>query len=180
MQPSLVRSGVESGLVGLSEAGSRLIVHRLQDAQAQIQVLAVDPTIASASSSREDKQARLVALGDFYPIFDDITLLGTSGGVVASTTYQYYWTGWQGNRWYQEALLGHTVISDAFVIPQLDKLVVLLATPVTDPSGTLLGVLTGQFNMAHIWSIVDELRPGHTGFAFLINESDTLLAYPER
>jgi diguanylate cyclase (GGDEF)-like protein len=164
----------------LSEAGSRLIVQRLQEAQAQIQVLAVDPTIASTASSREDKQARLDALGGFYPIFDDITLVGTSGGVVASTTYQYYWTGWQGNRWYREALQGHTVISDAFLVPQLDKVVVLVATPVIAPSGSRVGVLTGQFNMEHIWSIIDELHPGERGFAFLVNESDTIIAYPDK
>ncbi len=180
IQPALTRSAVESNLVALSEAGSRLIVQRLREAQAQIQVMAVDPVIASSASSRENKQARLDALKGFYPIFDDITLLGTSGGVLASTTYQYYWTGWQGNRWYQEALQGRTVISDAFVIPQVDKVVVLIATPVTTPSGSLVGVLSGQFNMEHIWSIIDELHPGERGFAFLVNESDTILAYPDK
>ena len=180
IQPALIRSGVESNLVDLSEAGSRLILQQLQEAQAQIQVMAVDPIVASTARSRADKQARLDALKGFYPIFDDITLLGTSGGVLASTTYQYYWTGWQGNRWYQEALQGRTVISDAFVIPQLDKVVVLVATPVTTPSGALVGVLSGQFNMEHIWSIIDELHPGERGFAFLINESDTIIAYPDK
>jgi diguanylate cyclase (GGDEF)-like protein len=180
IQPALIRSGVESNLVDLSEAGSRLILQQLQEAQAQIQIMAADPIVASTARSREDKQARLDALKGFYPIFDDITLLGTSGGVLASTTYQYYWTGWQGNRWYQEALQGRTVISDAFVIPQLDKVVVLVATPVTTPSGSLVGVLSGQFNMEHIWSIIDELHPGERGFAFLVNESDTMIAYPDR
>ncbi len=179
IQPALIRSSVESNLVALSEAGSRLVVQRLREAQAQIQVLAIDPVIASSASSRENKQARLDALKGFYPIFDDITLLGTSGGVLASTTYQYYWTGWQGNRWYQEALQGRTVISDAFIIPQVDKAVVLVATPVTTPSGSLVGVLSGQFNMEHIWSIIDEL-PGERGFAFLVNESDTIIAYPDK
>ncbi len=180
IQPALIRSGVESNLVALSEAGSRLIVQRLQEAQAQIQVMAADPVIASGASSRENKQARLDALKGFYPIFDDITLLGTSGGVLASTTYQYYWTGWQGNRWYQEALQGRTVISDAFIIPQVDEVVVLVATPVTTPSGSLVGVLSGQFNMEHIWSIIDELHPGERGFAFLVNESNTIIAYPDK
>jgi methyl-accepting chemotaxis protein len=82
--------------------------------------------------------------------------------------------------WYKDATAANALV---FGEPYLDSVTKKLALPVGIPmkttTGELRGVLSADVLMDTVFSTIAKIRPFDDSFAFLLNKSGTILAYPE-
>ncbi len=57
---------------------------------------------------------------------------------------------------------------------------VLTAAPLRTPLGDLIGVLIAEVDVKAIWDVIDDIRVGERGSAFLTNEQGLVVAHPDR
>ncbi|MFH1101766.1 MAG: ATP-binding protein [Methanobacteriota archaeon] len=144
-----------------------------------IVILANNPILRSKNATTSEKLKQLMATQNYLNIYDDITLLDTEGNVITSTTYNYRGE-WRTNEWYIQALNGSVVVSDAHIILNPYKAILLFLSPVITENDEIIGVVAGQFDIRQIWDILDSVTIGRTGFIQLINDNHKILSHPNK
>lgn len=79
----------------------------------------------------------------------------------------------------QEAFKGQTTMSDVILSRATNELVMMIATPI-ELYGDIVGVLIARIDGFYLSDIVDTMKFGETGYAFILNEAGTFLAHPNR
>ncbi|MFH0836929.1 MAG: cache domain-containing protein, partial [Candidatus Aenigmatarchaeota archaeon] len=153
--------------------------HLIEDEINKITVLSKNPVLKSTGASTSEKIGELTLYKTQYRTFDEITLLDTNGTVVGSTDYNYR-GDWKTKSWYQEALQGNIVITDAHVILDPWKLVVLVLSPIKNYNESIIGVVSGQIDLEHYWNLVDEIEVGETSQIKIINDNGKILYHANR
>ncbi|MFO8077760.1 MAG: sensor histidine kinase [Thermoplasmatota archaeon] len=163
----------KDNLQTISQNTASFIEHHIEDEQNKISVLANNTFLKSSTDSIEDKKKILLTYHAQYQVFDEITLLDTNGTVLASTDYNYRGE-WETKTWYQQAFNG-TVVSDAHIILNPWKLIMLFLSPVTDEEGTVIMIVSGQIDLSTYWGFLDDITVGDTGFVRLINNDGKII-----
>ena len=120
----------------------------------------------------------LVELVLQQPIFMRATSVGFSGNELASSeigrglSWDYPREAWEG------AMRGETYISAVKLLDNHTPFVTM-AVPIKK-MGRTIGVLISDVNLRGIWEIVDNIRIGKTGSAFLVSHDGTLIAHPDK
>jgi diguanylate cyclase (GGDEF)-like protein/PAS domain S-box-containing protein len=117
--------------------------------------------------------------------FVNIAVFARSGELVASgasmpTAQPLTATG---RPYFEETLLrGHGIVSDPFQSRLSGANMVLVTAPVFDDHGEIVYVLTGRIDLQHARFLrqVDALRPGSTGYLFLMSADGTLIDSPAK
>jgi len=118
-------------------------------------------------------------LSDYHHVFKRIYVLDNSGRIVTSLPSQsssensvtrsvFEATAKDQRRYFTE-----TIFDDAH------KPFVIFSYPIIE-SGQLIGALAGEINIEKIWELVDEIKIGKTGYAFIINGSGQPIAHPDK
>jgi len=69
------------------------------------------------------------------------------------------------------------VISDVYIDPATSEPLVSLCAPVVNPLRELRGTLTAEVNLKFMWDLVDRLKVGRTGYAYVVDQTGDLLAF---
>ncbi len=88
-----------------------------------------------------------------------------------------------GRPYFEETLLrGHGIVSDPFQSRLSGANMVLVTAPVFDDHGEIVYVLAGRIDLQHARFLrqVDALRPGSTGYLFLMSADGTLIDSPAK
>ena len=178
MEQSVIESAEDTLESYAVEVGSE-IERFMLGGRDDIVVLANNPVIRCKSGNVSEKLEQMELTQNYHQIYDDITLIDTNGTVVTSTTYNYRGE-WGTKLWYQEALKGKVVMSDGHVILDPFKVIVVFLSPVYTEKSELIGVLAGQIDLRELWSILDNVTFGETGFVYLINNQAKLISYPDK
>ncbi|MFS2019627.1 diguanylate cyclase domain-containing protein, partial [Massilia sp. CT11-108] len=117
--------------------------------------------------------------------FVNIAVFARSGELVASgasmpTAQPLTATG---RPYFEETLLrGHGIVSDPFQSRLSGANMVLVTAPVFDDHGEIVYVLAGRIDLQHARFLrqVDALRPGSTGYLFLMSADGTLIDSPAK
>lgn len=72
-----------------------------------------------------------------------------------------------------------TVISDVIVSKTTGKPAVVIATPIHDLSGKVIGILGGTLDLSMIESYRSEIKMGDSGYAFITDTLGSVLAHPD-
>ncbi len=72
---------------------------------------------------------------------------------------------------------GQQAISAVHVDPNTNEPLVLLATPVINAVGDIQGTLAAEVNLKFMWNLVDQLKVGETGVAYVVDKQGNLLAF---
>ncbi len=163
--------------IAINTAG--YLEHLIEDELNKITVLSKNPVLKSTGSSTSEKIDELTLYRMQYRTFDEITLLDTNGTVVGSTDYNYRGE-WKTKSWYQEALQGNIVVTDAHVILDPWKLVVLVLSPIKNNNGSIIGVVSGQIDLESYWQFLDEIEVGKTSQIKIINNNGKILYHANR
>jgi signal transduction histidine kinase len=151
----------------------------LKERKGDIIALSENSIIKSPQTTTEEKLAEMKRIQNTYGVYDDITLIDTRGVVITSTDYNYRGE-WLTNEWYKKAREGTVIISDAHVITNPYKVVLVFMTPVFGPEKEVLSVIAGQVDMKQIWSITDRTKIGKNGFIFMADKRGRIIAHPNK
>lgn len=80
--------------------------------------------------------------------------------------------------YYQEALKGTEVVSEVIISRETGKPVVAIAFPLHD-QGQTTGVLFGTIAFERIASPVSQVKIGDSGYAYMVNQTGTVVAHPD-
>jgi GAF domain-containing protein/HAMP domain-containing protein len=72
---------------------------------------------------------------------------------------------------------GHNYISPVFFDPATKEPVVFMAVPATDVLKNYQGTMVAELNLISMWNLVNGLKVGNTGYAYVVNSQGTLIAF---
>ena len=146
----------------------------------------MDATFASvfaveSTPPTDFRQAYLHLRDDFEHVvgrgytFDGIFLMDTRGSIVVSTDDDRH-GALEGDRaYFHEGLTGPT-IHPPFYDPESGRIAVVVARPIVDRQGRVLGVLAGRASLASFTGlVVDQIGLGETGVMYLVDADRALL-----
>jgi signal transduction histidine kinase len=56
---------------------------------------------------------------------------------------------------------------------------IMIAVPIEPFRGEIIGVLTASVNVRYVWDVVQEIRVGETGYAYVVSDTGVLVAHPD-
>lgn len=135
-------------------------------------LLSKNEIISSPDISLIEKTEELKKVKDVYGIYDDIFLIDKDGNVMSSIFFNYQ-GGWKTREYFQQALDGQAVVSDAHLMLDPEKLVVVSVAPVF-VDGEARYVVAMQIDMKNIGNLISKFI--HDEEYFLINNSGKIIS----
>lgn len=74
---------------------------------------------------------------------------------------------------------GNNYISSVYIDDATSEPLVIMAIPVTNVFGEFQGTLATEVNLKFMWDLVDQLKVGETGYAYVVDETGRLIAYKD-
>jgi len=74
---------------------------------------------------------------------------------------------------------GKRYISSVYIDPATSEPLVLMAVPATNALGDFQGILVAEVNLKFMWDLVDQLKVGETGRAYVVDRQGTLIAFSD-
>ena len=82
--------------------------------------------------------------------------------------------------YFPEVMTGKTVISDPVISRSTNEAIIVVATPIKNAEGTIIGLFAGTVHMETFNRIVGETKLGETGYGYALNRSGLIIAHPDR
>ena len=124
-------------------------------------------------------QSRLInKIKDENPLFRKIFILDDQGSVVVTTSFGEETQDLSNELFFTIALEGNEYLSDVYFTPSRFP-VLLIAEPIK-VYNQIIGVLAAEIDLKSIWDLVDNIRIGKTGYAFLISEKGVVIAHRDK
>ncbi|MFB3895777.1 MAG: ATP-binding protein [bacterium] len=79
----------------------------------------------------------------------------------------------------QQAIAGNLYVSDVYISPATRSPFIQISVPIKQ-FGEITGVLVAEVNLRGIWDLVDSIRLGKTGKAYLTSNYGRLIAHPNK
>jgi len=112
------------------------------------------------------------------PLFQKIFILDQTGLAVVTTSFGEELKDYSKEAFFTTAMAGNRFYSPLYFTPSRYP-AMSIALPVIKYN-TVEGVLVGEIDLKNIWAIVDSIKVGKTGFAFLISSDGLLIAHPDK
>jgi hypothetical protein len=131
-----------------------------------------DPEYAAAHYALDDELARIAGLGHISLVF----FLDSAGGqIIASSDADWEGQSRETEPWFVPGKTG-TYVSKVFYSSSLGRQTMVIAAPLRDSGGQLLGVLAAHANLEDLGEIMAERSGlGETGETYLVDEANLLL-----
>jgi signal transduction histidine kinase len=134
--------------------------------------------VGRTRADRWTQETILVEMSLEFPMFEEILSLDLQGQETASSNPGHPPQNKKEDPAFRAALQGKIYFSSIRIgsdyLPH-----VTLAVPF-EHMGKVSGVLLAQVNLRGIWEIVDGIKLGRTGYAFVISEKGLLVAHPDK
>ena len=112
------------------------------------------------------------------PIFNRIIITDTLGNLVTSTDFEELITNYSQEEFYKVSINGQSFFSNV-MFNEAKEPFVISSQPIRR-FDEIVGILAGEINLTSIWQLVDKIRVGETGSAFVISKSGQLIAHPDK
>ncbi len=139
----------------------------------------VSKVILSSPQAQQDFLGRLMSL---QPDFRHLVLMDSQGWKLAeyarmSLTLAKNPLEQVTEGWFDQVKNGQRYISPVYVDEVTSEPMVVIAVPVTNVFGDFQGAIVAEVNLKFMWDLVDRLRVGETGFAYVVDREGRLLAF---
>ena len=142
-------------------------------------LLLAENAVVKSDVPREAKQAELQQKRDILNEYEDITLIDPAGEVIASTGGGAA-VDWESRDEFKESMAGKPAVSGAHEVYDPHRTVITFTAPVIGSSGSVTSVIALQLNLEQIWNVIDQVRVGETGYAYVIDEQGYYIAFPDK
>jgi len=139
-----------------------------------------DP-IQATSDERKITLDRLLGL---QPSFTQLALLNAGGRQLNLVSRLSLAQSGQFTGQLTEDLLarnreGEKFISPVYIDARTNEPMVVVAVPIQNVLGDYQGTLAAELNLKFMWDLVSQLKVGETGYAYVVDEKGTLIAYSD-
>jgi signal transduction histidine kinase len=111
-------------------------------------------------------------------IFNRIFTVDTLGNEVTTTSFGDHPVNYQAEQFYQQSLRGNSFFSQVFFNEAKEPFVI--SSHPLRRFDRVVGVLGGEIDLKSIWNLVDEIKIGESGTAFVISNTGQLIAHPDK
>ena len=161
-----------------SKAVSNFVEDKIGSLEATVELVDLD------TASADQKKTALDSLLGLQPAFRQLALLNKMGRELAWTSRISPALTKQFTTQYQTETLiltqtenGQRYISSVYIDEVTSEPLVLLSIPVTNVLGDFQGTLVAELNLKFMWDLVDQLKVGETGYAYVVDNQGNLIAY---
>ncbi len=177
-----------SELISLSHSTANSIEQVLIENQLNSAMLAGDPlTKQFITASEKDRRTlspkiykMLENFVDTHPDYDSPGLLDANGIVVAALEERLVGKDRSFRDYFQASIKGKPYISDILVGRATKRPGVFLTNPVISAEGKIAGIVLLWLKADTIWNIIDDVKVGKEGIAYLIDQDGVIIAHPGR
>ncbi len=74
---------------------------------------------------------------------------------------------------------GQNYVSPVYLDPDTEEPTVFLAVPVINGMGNYQGTLAAELNLISMWNLVNQLKVGNTGYAYVVNNQGTVITFKD-
>jgi methyl-accepting chemotaxis protein len=169
----IITEEAEEALLVLAEEAAKLTVSRIETQQRTLDMIALIPDINSMNWEIQKpvlesqlSNTNFLALAVVYP---DGNAYYSDGKVSQLGDRDYV----------QKALNGQANVSDLILSKVTNEIVLMYASPIKK-DGKVVGALVGRSDGNALSIITDDTGFGENGYGFMINQSGTIVAHPDR
>ena len=136
------------------------------------------------SVSAQERETVLESLLGLQPAFRQLVLLNTRDRQLAETSrLSQTSSGKIITQLTDEALAqlhqGQRYISPIYIDDATSEPLVVMAIPITNVFGDFQGTLAVEVNLKFMWDLVDQLKVGETGYAYVVDNKGNLIAFSD-
>jgi signal transduction histidine kinase len=106
-----------------------------------------------------------------FKVIDRNGVSRSTDGITEDVSYRDY---------YKKALQGVPNVSDLLRSTIDDSLVICCSVPIRDKNSNILGVLSYTLDYQVLNKLIEGIKVGQKGYAFMINSAGTLIAHPDK
>ena len=138
-----------------------------------------------ATTTKNEQQTILETLLGRQAAFRQMALLSTTGQPVASVSRVSSELSSQfSDQFKEENVLAQTKDGKRYISPiYIDDLtsepLIVIAVPAQNVFGDFKGVLVVEVNLKFMWDLVDQLKVGDTGYAYVVDNNGNLVAFED-
>lgn len=104
---------------------------------------------------------------------------------ISDKTGKYFSTKGEGGdisfrKYFDKVMTGKTVVSEPVISMTTGNPVIIMAAPIKDDRGNIIGLIGGDVNLSDITDIVNAEKLGDTGYAYMINKEGLVMAHPKK
>ena len=135
-----------------------------------------------ATATAETRKTIMESLLGIHPAFRQFALLDSQGRQVAQisrasqTLSPPFAAQLQGEVLTQTAK-GQRFISPIYIDDETSEPLIAIAIPVKNAFGDFQGTLVSEVNLKFMWDLVDQLKVGETGLAYVVDRGGNLIAF---
>jgi len=111
-------------------------------------------------------------------VFNRIFTVDILGNEVTTTSFGDHPVNYQNEAFYQQAMNGESYFSQVY-FNEAKEPFVITSQPIRR-FDRIVGVLAGEIDLKSIWNLVDEIKIGESGTAFVISSTGQLIAHPDK
>lgn len=82
--------------------------------------------------------------------------------------------------YFPKVMKGEVTVSDPVASKATGKPIIVIAAPVKDSSGNVIGVVAGTMELQHLADIIDNEKFGTNGYAYMIDKQGLVMAHPKK
>jgi methyl-accepting chemotaxis protein len=136
------------------------------------------------ASTSEEQKILLDKLLGLQISFKQLALLNAGGRQLALASRRSLTQSDQFTAQLTEDLLernrgGERAISPVYIDVESSEPLVVIALPILNVFDEYQGTLAAELNLKFLWELVDQLQVGETGYAYVVDETGTLIAFSD-
>ncbi len=136
------------------------------------------------ASNKEEQKLLLSKILGIEPAFRQVAILNAQGQELEiasrlSTLESGHLIKRAGSDLFSQASLGKTYISPVYINEVTSEPMIVMAVPVTDVFGDSKGVVMAEVNLKFMWDLVDKIRVGSSGTAYVVDRKGNLIAFSD-
>ncbi len=157
---------------------SNFIQNKFSELETAVEI--VNPVTADSETQKTLVQSLL----GLDPAFRQVALLDGSGRQLSqisrvTPTLSSQFTSQLKGDLINQALKGQASIGAVYIDESTSEPLVAIAIPIKSDIGDIQGTLVAELDLKFMWDLVDQLKVGQTGYAYVVDNQGKLIAYQD-